>query len=264
MKGLWSSVRAPAAQEAPAGRPADTTMTTGRSTLLLLGWLTLAATAFVCLTQSLASAQSPATTGQLAVQVTLQAGPGAAARTWRFEVVNSAGAVAQTLSLGTSGDAPTSSEATSALPYGVYTVRQILGSDTKLVCDATSFYEVTAPAGAQIVVDLGAPRITVPFTIRPCAALPTKLQVQAPIDTVAPLPSPTPPPTPPTLDEVRGSRSEGPPSPLAPSTGDSAGSSPSSASANAVSLLLVLFGVTATFIPSAGFAIAHARRRSKR
>lgn len=237
-------------------------MTTGRSTLLLLGWLTLAATAFACLTQSRASAQSPATTGQLAVQVTLQAGPGAAARTWRFEVVNSAGAVVQTLSLGTSGDAPTSSEASSALPYGVYTVRQILGSDTKLVCDATSFYEVTAPAGAQIVVDLGSPRITVPFTIRPCAALPTKLQVQAPIDTVAPLPSPTP--TPPTLDEVRGSRSEGPAAPLAPSTGDSAGSSPSSASANDASLLLVLFGVTATVIPSAGFAIAHARQRSKR
>ena len=227
---------------------------------MLLGWLTLAATAFACFTQSRASAQSPATTGQLAVQVTLQAGPGAAARTWRFEVVTSAGAVAQTLSLGTSGDAPTSSEATSALPYGVYTVRQILGSDTKLVCDATSFYEVMAPAGAQIVVDLGSPRITVPFTIRPCAALPTKLQVQAPIDTVAPLPSPTPP----TLDEVRGSRSEGPAAPLAPSTGDSAGSSPSSASANDASLLLVLFGVTATFIPSAGFAIAHARQRSKR
>jgi len=237
-------------------------MTTGRSTLLLLSWLTLAATAFVCLTQSRASAQSPATTGQLAVQITLQAGPEAAARTWRFEVVTSAGAVAQTLSLGTSGDAPTSSEATSALPYGVYTVRQILGSDTKLVCDATSFYEVTAPAGAQIVVDLGSPRITVPFTVRPCAALPTKLQVQAPIDTVAPLPSPTP--TSPTLDEVRGNRSEGPPAPLAPSTGDSAGASPSSASANNASLLLVLFVVTATFIPPAGFAIAHARQRSKR
>ena len=235
-------------------------MTTGRSTLLLLSWLTLAATAFVCLTQSLASAQSPATTGQLAVQVTLQAGPGAAARTWRFEVVTSAGAVAQTLSLGTSGDAPTSSEATSALPYGVYTVRQILGSDTKLVCDATSFYEVTAPAGAQIVVDLGSPRITVPFTVRPCAALPTKLKVQAPIDTAAPLPTPTPP----TLDEVRGSRSERPAAPLAPSTGDSAGASPSSASANDASLLLVLFVVTATFIPLAGFAIAHARQRSKR
>jgi len=69
--------------------------------------------------------------GHLQVQATLDAGPDAAARTWRFEVVNTSGQVVGSLSLSTSGDAPTGSTSTAALPHGFYTVRQVLGGDTR-------------------------------------------------------------------------------------------------------------------------------------
>lgn len=235
-------------------------MTIQRTTLSLLTGFALSAVVFVGAGQSLASAQTPDATGQLAIQVTVLAGPAAAARTWRFEVVNSAGAAVQTLSVGTSGEAPTAAETTSPLPYGSYTIRQILGSDTRTICDATSFYEVASPAGAKTTVELGSARVTVPFTIRPCAALPTKLQVQVPIDTVAPTGGPALPPTP--IDEVRGTRTGGPTGPLSPNTGDSPLTPPESN--HAPSLLLVVLGLGATLIPSAGFAVAHARQRSRR
>lgn len=228
-------------------------MRTRRSTLSLLTGLTLAAAAFVGTGQGFAFAQTPAPTGQVAVQVTLQAGPTAAARVWRFEVVSPAGTVVQTLSLGTNGAAPTATDASTALPYGRYTVRQILGNDTKLACDAASFYEVASPAGAQTTFELGSPRVTVAFVIRPCAALPSNPQFLAPIDTVT-----TPPPP---IDEVRGDRAAGPSAPLPPATGSSE-QSPTPASSP--SLLLVILGVSATLIPSAGFAWVRVGRRSKR
>ncbi|MEP7216050.1 MAG: hypothetical protein ABI782_07330 [Anaerolineaceae bacterium] len=228
-------------------------MLTHRSPLLLIAGLLLAAAASAGAGQRSALAQAPAPTSQVAVQVTLQAGPTAAARIWRFEVVNSAGTVVQTLSLGTNGAAPTATESSLALPYGTYTVRQILGNDTKLACDAVSFYEVASPPGAQATVELGSARVTVAFVIRPCAALPINPQLQAPIDTVAPPPPP--------IDEVRGDRSAGPGSPLPPATGNSV-QAPTPASSP--SPLLVVFGFSITLVPSAGFAVAHSRQRSKR
>lgn len=200
-----------------------------------------------------AFAQAPVPTGQIAVQVTLQAGLTAAARIWRFEVVDPAGTVVQTLSLGTNGASPTATEPSTALPFGAYTVRQILGNDTKLACDAASFYEVASPARAQTTLELGSPRVTVAFVIRPCAALPINPQFQAPIDTVAPAR--------PSIDEVRGDRAAGPGLPLPPAAGSSA-QSPTSASSP--SLILVILGFSATLIPFAGSALAHARQRSKR
>ena len=235
------------------------------SRLSLLTGVVFAAAALLSAGPSRASAQTPAPTGQVAVQVTLLAGPQASARTWRFEVVNATGAVVQTLSLGTSGAALTSTEATGPLSFGLYTVRQILGNDTLTACSAASFYEVTAPSGAQAAVELGSARVTVAFTIRTCPALPANPQVQTPIDTVAPVAggvsgSPAASPTPP-IDEVRGTRDAGPGAPLPPNTGDAALQPMGEPGA---SLLLVLFGLAGTFIPSAGYAYAHARQRSKR
>lgn len=224
-----------------------------RSTLSVISALILAAAGSIGVGQGSAFAQTPAPTGQVTVQVSLQAGPTASARTWRFEVVTSTGAVVQTISLGTNGAAPTASEASMALPYGSYTVRQILGNDTKTACDAISFYEVSSPAGAQAVAELTSPRTTVAFVIRPCAALPSNPQLQAPIDHVAPTPTP--------VDEVRGDRAAGPGAPLPPATGSSA---ESPVPVSNPSLLLVVLGLGVTLIPSAGFAVAHARQRSKR
>lgn len=250
---------------ARSGAEPSTSMITHPFRLSLLAAFALAAAALLSTGPSLASAQTPAPTGQVAVQVTLQAGPQASARTWRFEVLNATGAVVQTLSLGTSGPALTSTEATGPLPFGPYTVRQILGNDTLTACSAASFYEVTAPAGARAAVELGSARVTVAFTIRTCPALPANPRVQAPIDTVAPVAggvsgSPSASPTPP-IDEVRGTRDAGPAAPLPPNTGDGAWQPVGEPGA---SLLLVLFGLVATFIPSAGYAYAHARQRSKR
>ncbi len=230
-------------------------MTNRRFALSLLAGFTVFAAASVPGARGTVSAQTPSPTGEVAVQVTLQAGPTAAARTWRFEIVNTAGVVLQTLSLGTSGGALTSTETASGLPFGVYTVRQILGNDTKTACDAKAFYEVTSPISAQLSVGAGASRTTALFTIRPCPALPANLQLLAPIDTIAPSPTPAAP-----IDEVRGSRNEGPGAPLPPATGSS---SASPAPAPRPSLMLVIFGVALTLAPSAGFALAHARRRSK-
>ncbi len=224
-------------------------MANRRFVLALLAGFTVFGAAAVGSTRGTASAQTPPPRGELAVEVTLQAGPTASARTWRFEIVNASGVVLQTLSLGTSGGALTSTATAGDLPFGTYTVRQILGNDTKIACDATSFYEVTAPGGAKGSVVIGSARKTVSFTIRPCPALPANPKVLAPIDVLAPTP---------TLDEVRGSRSEGPGAPLPPSTGSSGDSQVPSPS-----LLLVVIGVALTLIPAAGFAFAHARRRSK-
>lgn len=167
--------------------------------------------------------------GSIQVRATLNAGPDAAARTWRYEVVNATGSVVATMNISTSGDAPSGTGATAALPYGTYTVRQVLGSDTALSCAGGSFYAVSAPAGASTRVTLDAANRSAEFTIVPCPALPTDLQVQIPVDTIAPggsggvvgeaeglvPPGETP------FSEVAGARSRGP-IPLPPNTGDSA------------------------------------------
>lgn len=168
-------------------------------------------------------------TGSIQVRATLNAGADAAARTWRYEVVNAAGSVVATMNVSTSGDAPNGTATAASLPYGTYTVRQVLGSDTALSCAGGAFYAVSAPAGASTRVELNASSRTAAFTIVPCPALPGDLQVQIPVDTIAPggsggvvgeaeglvPPGETP------FSEVAGARSRGP-IPLPPDTGDSA------------------------------------------
>jgi len=162
--------------------------------------------------------------GAVQVQVTMNAGINAAARTWRFEVVNASGQVAATLSAGTSGDAPTATVTSAMLPHGFYTVRQMLGSDTRTACAPGVFYEVAAPVSAATTIELASATARAVFTIRPCADLPRDLQVSIPVDVVAPsaggvvgeadvLASQPP------IDEVRGTRQAGP-GPLPARTGN--------------------------------------------
>lgn len=163
--------------------------------------------------------------GTLSVSVTLDAGPDAAARTWRYEILSSSGQIVGTLTAATSGDAPSSVVALPNLPYGFYTVRQVLGNDTRTACAAGVFYQVASPVSAATTLELAAATANVAFTITPCPDLPTDLNVSIPIDTIASpngvvgdadvLPGETP------ISEVRGARQAGPGDPLPPSVGNS-------------------------------------------
>ncbi len=197
------------------------------------------------------------TMATLEVRTTLNAGIDAAARTWRYEVVNASGSVVATLNTATSGDVPVASAAAS-LPSGFYTVRQVLGSDTVSACTATSFYEVAAPAGAATTLELTANAQTVNFTVRPCPALPNDLQVIIPVDTIVPgagagvvgdaeglvPPGETP------FSEVAGVRQPGN-IPFPPNTGDSALAVESAG----VSYLPLAFGMVALSLSFLGWSL---------
>lgn len=208
---------------------------------------------------------SAAETGAISIKVTLEAGPEAAARTWRFEVLNSAGAVVETLIAATSGEALSSTVSTGAISHGVYTVRQVLTNDTKANCEGGAFYEVAAPAGGSANVELAGPSLNVAFTIRPCSALPRSLAVNIPVDTLTPTgggvigDADVLPETP--IDVVRGTRSEGPGGPLPPATGNS----PTAADTRDLVLTLALMlGLMLTLTSPAVTAAVVIRRGSKR
>lgn len=186
------------------------------------------------------------------------AGPDAAARTWRFEVRNASGTLVQALQAGTNGDELTTSVSTNPLPYGMYTVNQVLGNDTKLACGGGAFYAVTAPTGAETTVELAAAVTDVNFTIALCADAP-QLSFQAPVDPVAPSADVAPGETP--INEVRGARAEGPgdaaATPLPPRTGTG------TETGSGLSLLLVLGALFVTAAPAtyATSRISSRRRR---
>jgi hypothetical protein len=199
--------------------------------------------------------------GSIDVTVTVAGDANAAARTWRYEVLNANGAVVDTVEVGTSGDALTAAKSTIGLPYGSYTVRQVLGNDTKLSCSAgDAFYAVTDPATGAVPVDLNAAAAPVRFAIAVCPGRP-KLSFQAPIDVVQPSPQAGTTATEPPINEVRGVRSAGPGAantPLPPQTG----SGPAGA-ANSLSPLLLLVSVMLLAAPTAyaGARLSVARRR---
>ncbi len=147
--------------------------------------------------------------GQITVTATLAAEAHASARTWRFDVVDSSGAVVDSLSPGTSGDSPTGTATSAWLPYGSYTVRQVFGNDTLPSCSAGVFYAISSPTGGTTAVVLSGSSASAAFELRPCADAPTSLGVSITIDLI-PLGVP--------VDEVLGARQAGPPRP--PATGN--------------------------------------------
>ena len=150
--------------------------------------------------------------GAVTVSVTLDAGADAAARTWRFEVADASGNVVSTVDASTSGDALTGTVSTPLLPYGTYTVRQVLGNDTATACTGNAFYAVTGPAGGSTAVTLSSANVAANFALKLCDA--PKQSVSIPVDPIA-FPSAVAAPTFTTapgdvpIDEVRGVRQEG-------------------------------------------------------
>jgi len=179
-----------------------------------------------------------AATGRIHITTTLVADAGAAARTWRYEVVDASGSVVESLSLGTSGDAPTATAETAALPFGRYTVRQVLGGHTGTACASGMFYAVSSPAGAATTVELGPTEATAVFSLQLCPDAPPTLAVDRPVD------EPAEP-----IDEVRGTRTG--PAPLPPATGS--GLAIAETRTATFDALLILFMVTThlALIPAA-------------
>lgn len=202
-------------------------------------------------------------TGNVSVRVNLNAGPEAAARTWRYEVLSASGQVVATLTANTSGDAPATTVTATNLPYGYYTVRQVLGGDTRTTCSGGSFYEVQEPVSAQTTIELASAAASVTFTIAPCPGIPD-LNVSIPIDTIAQPgtvgdadvePGVTP------VSEVRGTRQEGPGSPLPPVAGNTA---PVGHPTGSNTTFILLLGALGLMAPGAGMlALVHHNRRRR-
>ena len=103
--------------------------------------------------------------GVVAIQADLKAGRQAAARTWRFEVVDALGTVAVTSVFPLSGNAPSFLKFSDIEP-GRYTVRPVLGQDSGYSCTPGKLFEISAPVRVVVPGEAEAR-----FTVSPCAAI---------------------------------------------------------------------------------------------
>lgn len=192
--------------------------------------------------------------GTLTIELVVNAGPDAAARTWRYEVLTPGGQLVATLDANTSGDAPLSRVSTAALPYGFYTVRQVLGSDTRTSCAAGVFYEAVNP---ETTLELAANVAVARFEIRPCPSLPANLGVDIPVDTIVPA-GETP------ISEVRGAREEGPGALLNPPLAPAAGNTRDSLDQANNTRTILFIAALLMLLPGAGLMAVAARRNTNR
>lgn len=107
------------------------------------------------------------TPGRIAIAVNLEADAAGAARTWRFEVADSNGAVVRSVSIPLSGEAPSVAMAIDDLPSGDYEVRPVLSSDLGLECANGALFRVSSGAAP---VPVGPGGTGASFTITPCGA----------------------------------------------------------------------------------------------
>lgn len=177
--------------------------------------------------EAAASAQFAAT-GTIQVSLTVEVPADGAARTWLFEVRNADGIVVEELVAFTSGDAPSDTAASGALPAGSYTVHPAADATLGSACSAAIFYQVVSPAGGASAVSVGASGVhPVSFRFAACplageggsvpSATPTQLVAGARTDA-----EPTP------TQRVAGARTDGVATPLAPVTGTGSASADSS------------------------------------
>jgi len=143
--------------------------------------------------------------GRIRVQLTIYDVVEGASRTWPFEIVDAAGAVVARVVVAASGGFPGAADSI-LLPYGIYTVRQVLGADTGLSCSEGTFFAVRWPEGAAVSVVVSGPRSIAEFAVDVCPAV------------APPVASPTPTP----VEAVAGESTPGPaatPRPPAAGTG---------------------------------------------
>lgn len=129
---------------------------------------TLAVIATPLLTAVLAApglAQAAPTSGRIAVSVALDAPVDAAARTWRFELVDENGGVTSSVSIPLSGEAPRAIAAIDDVPAGDYVLRPVFSSDLGSDCATGAHYRVSSEAASVPVRPSGA---GASFTISLC------------------------------------------------------------------------------------------------
>jgi hypothetical protein len=165
--------------------------------------------------------------GRIRIQLTVHDVVQGASRSWPFEVVDAAGVVVARVNVAASGGFPGTSD-TILLPYGTYTVRQVLGVDTGLSCSEGRFFAVRQPPGGMATVSVFGPRSVTEFAVDVCPF-------------VAP-PSVSPTPTP--VEAVAGERTPGPAmTPLPPAAGTGLERAPRTSSG--LAFLLVGVGLAA-------------------
>lgn len=127
----------------------------------------------VTVTASLDGAEVAQTTAEFVagapvnVELRLEAEPGAAARTWLFDVYDGGGRVRASVHVATSGDSTTGFATTAPLPYGEYTVRMAASRDAAASCQGGAFYSITPSDGVAVTV--GPAGASAALTVRSCA-----------------------------------------------------------------------------------------------
>lgn len=125
-----------------------------------------AALAMPLMLSGVESASAGPLPGRIAIAVNLDTSDtAAAARTWRFNVVDGTGHVVRTVSLPLSGELPSAAAAIDDLPAGDYEVHPVLSADLGTACSGPANFAIRAGDTAGTLGTTSAS-----FTITPCTA----------------------------------------------------------------------------------------------
>ena len=186
---------------------------------------------------------APSLSGTVAIQANLKADHDAAARVWRFEVVDFTGQVTLATAFSLSGDAPSAIK-NSELPLGLYTVRPVLGQDAGHSCTAGKLFEISDPVRV-VIPGLAEAR----FTIAPCPIVPSPVTVPAMAE----------PPTPPQATPASASVPERL-APLPPATGSGLTDGSSEMPAYVTLTIVLTLSITIAVAGASWLLAAHSRR----
>ena len=114
------------------------------------------------------SSEPETATGLIEVALTLEAEPPVAARTWAFEVVDSADDVVARIVLTTADAQLRVTARSSPLPHGAYSVRQVLTDDDRTECGPGALYAVVTPPGGSLSLRLEGPVALAQFVVTIC------------------------------------------------------------------------------------------------
>ena len=182
----------------------------------------------------------------ISLSLQLHAPANAAARTFYFEVLDANARLVDVIQVGLSGDAPFAAGTSLPLPLADYLVRPAPSHDVAGSCGGRALYAMTPAGGVQIAPGTD---WLASFEVRPCAALPDGIGVEAPYDPHTPAPG--------VIDEVAAVRSGS--APLPPATGNGQAEKPALPEGHAFQLFGMLLALIlgAVLVVLAARALAH-------
>ena len=136
--------------------------------VVALGTLVAVGVAFAALSGDDPPPPGAGQTGTIDVTFTLEAEPPVAARTWAFEVVDSADDVVARIVLTTADAQLRVTARSSPLPHGAYSVRQVLTDDDRTECGPGALYAVVTPPGGSLSLRLERPVALAQFVVTIC------------------------------------------------------------------------------------------------